>query len=397
MKINKYKKSMVKREDAGISGAFRKQNKREGEKQVGENSRFGFCPKCGALARDGVCQSCGYRNPVIQAQKMGVQQPAKKDGHKKTMILSVILSFIVIAVVVLILAGSYSIWKSAEGRERGMSGFSSNQNRMRDSDIPDQYESGYAEEYSVPKESEAPVPEGSYSHYSGDVTQRNWEEEGQDEAYSYYTGPYNALRDDVGYELSFTEEIYSSDDGSVFICVEYPQIEAGEIANTDYINAALYYEYEYFFNLYEEDYKPLATGKEDTCYCISDAFVTYMDEKILSVVFKEEIYIELQAAPFTTVNFFCLNFDLETGTLLDNSELLRIDEAFAIDFRVREAEENGDEALTYYTDQEIQEMLLDDSRLVIFYTPMGMEVGLVLDDRIVYVTYKDYEKYINSF
>ncbi|MGN1148159.1 MAG: hypothetical protein ACI4TB_07025, partial [Lachnospiraceae bacterium] len=32
---------------------------------MGDSSRFDFCPKCGALARDGVCQSCGYQNPDI--------------------------------------------------------------------------------------------------------------------------------------------------------------------------------------------------------------------------------------------------------------------------------------------------------------------------------------------
>ena len=25
-----------------------------------QSGKFDFCPKCGALARDGVCQSCGY-------------------------------------------------------------------------------------------------------------------------------------------------------------------------------------------------------------------------------------------------------------------------------------------------------------------------------------------------
>ena len=42
-------------------------------------------------------------------------------------------------------------------------------------------------------------------------------------------------------------------------------------------------------------------------------------------------------------------------------------------------------------------MLQDESSLVIFYTPMGLEVGLNLDQRIVYVTYSDYEKFLNKF
>ena len=32
---------------------------------MADSSRFDFCPKCGALSRDGVCQSCGYVNQDI--------------------------------------------------------------------------------------------------------------------------------------------------------------------------------------------------------------------------------------------------------------------------------------------------------------------------------------------
>ena len=138
-------------------------------------------------------------------------------------------------------------------------------------------------------------------------------------------------------------------------------------------------------------------SEEDVFSCIVDSYVTYMDDKTLSVVFKENVYLCLQDDPLFVLNFYCLNFDLETGTLLENTDILHMDEAFAIDFREREREENGDGALTYYTDQEILEMLKDSSYLVMFYTPMGLEVGLNLDDVVVYVTYEDYEEYLNSF
>lgn len=73
-----------------------------------------------------------------------------------------------------------------------------------------------------------------------------------------------------------------------------------------------------------------------------------------------------------------------------------MDEAFAMDFRMREGMENGEYSLTGYTDQEIQNMLNNPETLVIFFTPMGMEVGLNLGDRVVYVTYEDYLSYTNT-
>ena len=42
-------------------------------------------------------------------------------------------------------------------------------------------------------------------------------------------------------------------------------------------------------------------------------------------------------------------------------------------------------------------MLKDPAYLVVFYTPMGMEVGLNLGNRVVYVTYEDYEQFLNTF
>ena len=239
-------------------------------------------------------------------------------------------------------------------------------------------------------------PAITYFHRTLDVTEENWNEEGQDASLPYYSGPYNALRDDLSYELSFREEIYSADSAEVLLAVEYPQIASGNVPNEDYINMALHYDYDYFHNLFTEEFKPHMSS-DSTFYVEVNSHVTYMDEKILSVVFVENVYLNLGDDPFSMINYFCMNFDLETGTLLEDAELLRLDEAFAVDFRRREAEENGEGALTGYSDQEILDMLKDTSYLVVFYTPMGMEVGLNLGERVVYVTYEDYERFLNTF
>ena len=166
--------------------------------------------------------------------------------------------------------------------------------------------------------------------------------------------------------------------------------------NKEYINRALHDDYDYFHNVFTEEFRPLMSD-DSVFYVEVDSHVTYMDEKILSVVFVENVYLNLENDPFTMINYYCMNFDLETGTYLDDTELLRFDEEFAVDFRRREAEENGEEALTGYSDQEILNMLKDASYLVVFYTPMGMEVGLNLGQRVVYVTYEDYERFLNTF
>ena len=47
--------------------------------------------------------------------------------------------------------------------------------------------------------------------------------------------------------------------------------------------------------------------------------------------------------------------------------------------------------------QEILELLRNLDHLVIFYTPMGMEVGLNLYEVVLYMTYSDYERFLKLY
>ncbi|MGN1146916.1 MAG: hypothetical protein ACI4TB_00750, partial [Lachnospiraceae bacterium] len=342
-------------------------------------------------------QPQGYAGPYQAYAPIPPAQPSGKNKNKTTIVLCLILGIVLVLVVALILV-SIGMLQKTSNRGTGSGSVATDENRERKEDMIEDFEEEYEEDSAVSEEGGSENFSTSYSHYSYDVTEDNWEEEGQDESYPYYSGPYNALRDDLSYEISFTQEdYYSEQTDNVYIYVEYPQISSGEVEGREYINAALSYEYEYYLSLFKEKFKPLMKSEEDIFGCIVDSYVTYMDDKVLSVVFKENVFLCLQDDPLFVLNFYCVNFDLETGTLLENTDILHMDEAFAIDFREREREENGDGALTYYTDQEILEMLKDPGYLVMFYTPMGLEVGLNLDDVVVYVTYEDYEEYLNSF
>ncbi|MBO5167365.1 MAG: hypothetical protein J6B90_12310 [Lachnospiraceae bacterium] len=481
---------------------------------MADTSRFDFCPLCGALARDGVCQSCGHRDEKVvkemEAQRMPLQQPYTgqvqngytqppmqqpyagqvqngytqppmqqpyagqvqnsynqqpmqqpymgqvqsgynqqpmqqpyagqiQNGYnqsyvnqqnytpavppaqpkKNNTVLIVIISLIVVLLItgVAVFVGVRSILND-----------SSDKNTEEVFDRADDDEENSDEETIVAETDaeettdatqtdsteEPPVDEGTpavdetddtedlvgYCYEKSMVTAENWEEEGQDETLPYYSGPYNALKTGLSYEVSFIEEAFyageEADFANVHLSVEYPQISGGS-PYEEIINDVLYAEYEYYYMLFTEEFKPLMQNQEDTYYCVVDSYVTYMDEKILSVVFREDIYLSLENNPFSMLDFYCVNIDLETGMIMENTEILRLDEAFAVDFREREVAENGEGALTYYSDQEILDMLKDPAYLVAFYTPYGMEIGLNLDDRIVYVMYEDYETFINTY
>ena len=92
------------------------------------------------------------------------------------------------------------------------------------------------------------------------------------------------------------------------------------------------------------------------------------------------------------------NVDMENNMALTNSQILDIDDAFSIDFRNRCQKQNGEiEVLSLFTDQDITDLLTNDTSLIIAYTPVGMEIGFNYYYGWVTVTYQDYQKFQNHF
>ena len=126
-----------------------------------------------------------------------------------------------------------------------------------------------------------------------------------------------------------------------------------------------------------------------TCY------VTYMSEDVLSVVYVEYGYLNDQ---FLESYVISINFDMQTGMALSNTNLVNMNDRFSIDFRERCEKQNGRiSGLSDMSDQEITEYLSNKNSLIIFYTPLGMEIGFNYYDGWVTVTYQDYEKFAKQF
>lgn len=310
-------------------------------------------------------------------------------------VLCVVLGFVLLAVIILILVGLYNLYGNGKDNSR--------RDREREEETSEVY-TGEETSESKPEDDDHGVvdsnPANNYTYeYSiDDVTAVNWSEEGQDASLPYYSGPYNALRDDLSYEISFkNESYYTLDDAVILISVEYPQISSDNIPHVDRINTNLRSDYEFYYETFQDSFKPLVTSTNDIYYCVVDSYVTYMDEDILSIVFKETVYLSLQNDPFQDLYFYCVNIDLQTGEILDNTAILNVDNALVSSLRDRELLENESRLLGNYTDEEIMDMLNNDGDLVLFYTPMGMEVGLNMSEEghVIYFMYDDYQNYIN--
>ena len=204
------------------------------------------------------------------------------------------------------------------------------------------------------------------------------------------------IRDDLSYEVEleeFDKEDYDCPEGTeARLAITYPVV-TGDIPNVEEINRKLYEE----VTAADEYIIAVADLMEDgdSFEYQSECYVTYMDEDILSVAFQERGILNDSMIGAVIVS---MNFDLQTGLPVGNTGILDIDDEFAIDFRKRCEEQNGEiNGLNYYSDQQIREYLTNENSLIIFYTPLGMEVGINYDDGWATVTYKDYEKFPKQF
>ena len=218
----------------------------------------------------------------------------------------------------------------------------------------------------------------------------------RDDDYDYNDDEYYTLQDDIksGLSYSIDWEYYDyKPNDNVQILIDYPIIVGSRVPNRDKINALLADEVAFFTEYYEDKYS--AYMDEDS-YFIAQAtgYVTYMSEDVLSVVFSETINSDY----YVSVYCYSINIDMQDGVIMDNTDIIAVDDDFSIDFRYRSEKQNGTiDALDWMSDQEITEYLTSSGNLIIYYTPMGMEIGFNYDEGWVTVTYHDYKDFLKIF
>ena len=219
----------------------------------------------------------------------------------------------------------------------------------------------------------------------------------------YYT-IHSDIKDDLSYQVEMEYYEYEPDfeTDNLMLMADYPVISGDEVPNLDKLNQAVRKELDRVIDLFEKDYKKhMQEGEDGDGYFIATlaGYVTYMDEDKLSVIYQEEIYSDIGAGMDGGVYLICVNVDMKNGVVLDNKDILKIDDAFSVDFRERSDEQNGEiDSLNYMTDQEITKYFNSDD-VIVFYTPKGMEIGFNYDDGYgwVTVTYEEYEEYLKVF
>lgn len=210
----------------------------------------------------------------------------------------------------------------------------------------------------------------------------------QDE--SEYYDFHNEIQEDLSYQIEFqTYRNTYGNNKNISVEMEYPVVTGRNIDNLEGINNAIYKEVE-AVKAYGESVTDWLSSNEEFSF-ETECYVTYMDEAILSIIYVEYGYLEDDVYESYVIP---VNIDMESKMALTNSQLLDIDDAFSIEFRERCEKQNGEiQFFSLFSDQDITYFLTDEDSLIIFYTPMGMEVGFNYYYGWVTVTYKDYQKY----
>ena len=201
----------------------------------------------------------------------------------------------------------------------------------------------------------------------------------------YYVELADALRDDLSYSVEFEEYTHSDYDNSVYISVWYAQVSE-DLPNSETINSylkddALYYAY-------------MFASEDNSDFMLEvESFVTYMDEETLSVVVDEYVYMYDEA----WYNLYCMNFDLNTGKLLNNTDIIQVSDELVDAFIEQSIYQNGyTSSVSDYSEEEIAAFMSDEESLILFYTPVGLEIGYNHPNGWVTATLKDYKQFLKK-
>ena len=339
-----------------------------------KNTKYDFCPKCGALTKDGVCQSCHYKS-------------GNHSGNKKIVVGMVIA--LTGAVFILLIGIALYFGRVVVNEVKDQLGI---QEEI-------QTERSFAPDLSKEKEVEETAGEdpfladGYVNMWGGDHV--NYDRD------SFQTTYYESICDSIDYNVTYgiNREYYEyiSEEGNVTFKVAYIQLE-GDIPNLETLNEKIRESTCYYVDSYFESYQESEDYQGYIEY-FSDSYIPYNDENKLSIVLDENWSIDGDSG----FSLYGINIDLTSGMILENSSVITISDEFADIFRSKSDLQNGTgiSGLDNITNEELVQYLTDDSSSIIFFTPIGLELGYnyTVSDYSGWVTvsFDEYEKYIEKY
>lgn len=216
----------------------------------------------------------------------------------------------------------------------------------------------------------------------------------------YYYELVNCIDESVSYQMVHENYEELDEDRNICIRINYYQIE-GDIPNLEVINETLKEQAMWAgerFHEEKEDFEFEFENYGEGYVAEVESYVTYNDEQTISVV--SDIYYE--SATEVKKSIHAVNVDVETGTILNNTDILDISDEFLEDYRDICEDQNGTvAAMNIFDNDELKEFFESEDDLIIYYNPCGLEVGINYETEERYgwvtATLTDYEQYMMSY
>ena len=212
----------------------------------------------------------------------------------------------------------------------------------------------------------------------------------------YYVTLANAVRDDLSYSIEWEEYDLTDDETGATAVGRYPHLVGGNIPQMEELNELIETEATYFSTLY--DYYRSWQGENVVYNVESTGYVTYMDEEKISIVLEESYVMDGQSS----ISLYSINIDLISGEVLNNGSMIEYSQQLVDEFRSQNDYQNGQvDAVENMDDEQLQDFLSDENTNIVFYTPVGLEIGFNYTTSYstgwVTATIKNYERYVTKF
>ena len=255
----------------------------------------------------------------------------------------------------------------------------------------------------------SPYPDGGYGPewygqlpYGYEAPRETVPEQEPEETYvpsaddDYYVTLANAVRDDLSYSIEWEEYDLTDDETGATAVGRYPQLVGGNIPQLEELNDLIETEATYFSTLY--DYYRSWQGENVDYNVESTGYVTYMDEEKISIVLEESYVMDGQSS----ISLYSINIDLISGEVLNNGNMIEYSQQLVDEFRSQNDYQNGQvTAVENMDDEQLLDFLSDENTNIVFYTPVGLEIGFnyTTSDSTGWVTatIKNYERYVTKF
>lgn len=353
---------------------------------------YDFCPRCSGLMKNGVCIACGYEKKpeTVSAQQESVPGAAKTDA---------LGAFPGGAPVPGSQAGGSHMGGSGSdlsggsrpggnGAQTGGSGFGTD--GMRPAQDLNALQTPKRKKHTgiiallcgivlafvlifalavslIATDVRKNSSQSRTSSQTTDSSEDTYAEYVPDASDEYYVEIVDYLRNDLSYQVEWQEYEVENEDAATSYYALFPVL-TGEVPNLEELNGAIE-----DAARKEEIFCQYAAEDEDveSCSIYKEGYVTYMDEDVVSVVFREYIYLNGAYLP----RISDINIDVRTGSVLKHGSMVDYSTALAQRVRKQNAYQNSvDIENMPWSDEDIA-ALLQSEEGVAFYTPVGLEVG----------------------